>query len=147
MRLSTYLAILIGINLVFYLVGYAPIGTQVLNMVFNDNGSINVLKMTSTGDNYAVDTLQPTSESAKSSVIGIFMLGIGASFVVLSFMLGFSALYIIPLLLLFGIVYLFVFPMSFILDPNMPEELIVIITFLYNYLTFMAALTFIRGGS
>lgn len=147
MRLSTYLALLIGINLIFYLAGYTPIGNQLVDNVIASDGSIDILSITASGDNYAEDTLEPTTDEAKGSVLGILMMGIGVSFVILSLVIGFSALYIIPMVLLFGVVYLFVFPMSWILDPSMPEALIVIIAFVYNYLTLMAVLTFVRGQS
>jgi hypothetical protein len=147
MRLSTYLAILIGINLVFYLAGYTPIGNQLVNQVITEDGSIDLWKITSSGDNYAGNTLEPKTEEAQSSIVGIMMMGIGVSFIILSLVIGFSALYVIPLVFVFAVVYLFIFPMSWILDPSMPEALIVIIAFLYNYLTFMAVLTFVRGQS
>lgn len=143
MRLSMYLSLLFSISLVFYIAGYTPVGWQVLTMT--SGGIFNIAP-----DGNIDDTIQPTEELVaenSGSVLLILFGTIMASVLVLSFVLGFSAIYIIPAILLFGILNFFVFPLGAILDLAMPDMLRVSIIFFYNFITVMAVITFIRGGN
>jgi hypothetical protein len=140
-----YISILFAITLVFYLGGYTPIGTQLLEVTGNGNNS-GILDVASSGE--IDNTINPTTEDeSQKAVLTTMMLTIGGAVVLLSFLLGFSAIYIIPLLMLFSILNFFVFPMSAVLDPMMPIEIKVILIFFYNTITVMACITFIRGGN
>lgn len=142
MRLSMYVSILFSITLIFYLGGFSPIGIQLLSMTSQGTHG-GIQKVASPGD--LLDTVNPLSES--KDILTMMMFTIIVSAGVMSFILGFSAIYIIPLLILFSILNFFVFPLSAVLDMTMPVEIRVIIIFLYNVITIMACVTFIRGGN
>jgi hypothetical protein len=143
MRLSMYLSLIFSISLVFYLAGYTPVGWQVLALT--DTGIYNIAP-----DGGLNTTIQPSTEDVNNNPNSVLLILFGtimASVLLLSFVLGFSAIYIIPAIILFGILNFFVFPMGAILDLAMPDMLRVSIIFFYNFITVMAVITFIRGGN
>lgn len=143
MRLGAYIFLIFSISLVLYFMGY----TSVLLELFGNQGSKPIVLLCSEAEvgegcsglinNMINAILNPTGMLA---VVGLI--------VAVALITGFSAMYLIPLLLLIAILDFVVFPFSFILDPaTLPPEFGIPIIVLFNLLTVMAITNFIRGGS
>jgi hypothetical protein len=144
MRLSTYLALLFSISLVFYLMGFPTVASIVA-----ESGS-SPLSIMGVGDSdEVINDISTNSGSSQNTILGVIFGGtVFIAVGILSLILGFSAIYIIPLLILIGMLNYFVFPIGIIFaSAEMPEVLSVSILFFYNFITVMAIITFVRGNS
>ena len=144
MRLSTYLALLFSISLVFFLMGFPSVAQQV---EANGGNPLTIMGVGNSSD--VVNDIRNNSGSSEGSIMGvIFGATVFMAVGILSFILGFSAIYIIPLLILIGMLNYFVFPIGMIFSSaQIPEVLSVSILFFYNFITVMAIVTFVRGNS
>ena len=143
MRLSMYLSILFSITMVFYVMGFSAVGTDFL---LKNQVPLNIVGGGNSTD--VTNDVYYNAGTSEGSILGIIIGGFivtGVIFAVL--ILGASSTYIIPLLILMAILNFFVFPINMILDPMMPEMLKYIIIGLYNLMTIMAVVTFIRGSN
>lgn len=144
MRLSTYLALLFSISLVFYLMGFP----SVASMVEAKGGDLFTIIGVGDSDD-VINDISTNSGSSQNTILGVIFGGtVFMAVGILSLILGFSAIYIIPLLILIGALNYFVFPIGVIFaDTQMPAVLSVSIIFFFNFITVMAIITFVRGNS
>ncbi len=130
MRYSTYMLLLFSISLVLYYFGYGP----VVNIFSEHDQPISI--GCPEGDPYCTD---------QSTVIGaIFLVLLGAAALV-ALVTNFSAMYVIPILLLMATLNFFIFPLNFIYSA--PDLLKVPLFTFFNVITVLAVLDFIRGGA
>jgi hypothetical protein len=142
MRLEAYVILTFSIGLVLYLLGYQSIGIMMLfgqqGGGFLDFGTIlNV--MTSS-------ILNGGSGTGPLAVIGLGLVAAAAT----ALILGFSALFIIPIVMLIALLNFLVFPFSFLITaPNDPIASAFYIPFVVfmNILCVLALASFVRGGN
>jgi len=136
MRFGAYIMLLFSINLIFYAMGYHSYG---IAQVFSAQGS-NWLTMDGIITGLTNAILNP-SPAILTVMAGITIAAIA------SLLLGFSAIYIIPLVMLFALLNYFAFPLSIIdaHDPMLGTFGMVIVVFL-NLLSLLAITSFVRGG-
>jgi hypothetical protein len=125
-----------SISVVFYFLGFPPLLTRLFDTQgqFIDIGVLLKTLFESIGTTSALTTL------------GLSL----ATAVLLTYFSGFGAVYVLPLFLLVGFLNLFVFPVSFLLDPAnvaMPVELNIVLQVFFNILTALTIIDFIRGGA
>jgi len=144
MRLSTYLALLFSISLVFYLMGFPTVASMV---EAKGGDPLTIMGVGDSDD--VINDISTNSGSSQNTILGVIFGGtVFIAVGILSLILGFSAIYIIPLLILIGMLNYFVFPIGIIFaSAEMPEILSVSILFFYNFITVMAIITFVRGNS
>lgn len=144
MRLSTYLALLFSISLVFYLMGFPTVASMV---EAKGGDPLSIMGVGDSDD--VINDISTNSGSSQNTILGVIFGGtVFIAVGILSLILGFSAIYIIPLLILIGMLNYFVFPIGIIFaSAEMPEVLSVSILFFYNFITVMAIITFVRGNS
>lgn len=131
MRLTGYILLLFSISLVLYYLGYGPI----IN-IFTERGAQPLSITCETGETFCTDS---------TVVLGaIIAVTLGAS-VLVTLVAGFSAIYIVPLLLLIALLNFVMFPFDFIMSA--PEAISIPILTLFNILTVLAVLNFVRGGA
>ena len=142
MRFSSYIIFLTCVGIVLYFMGYTP-----LVSIFNEKGTGLVTLTCQLPDTaisiQSLDQLQPNCDSQTVVMGAIFML-ITVVAIIVGLITGFSALYIIAAVILMAVVDFFVFPMSFLLSA--PDLIRYPSLVLYNALTVLAAVSFIRGG-
>ena len=145
MRLTAYATLLLSINIVFYLFGYTSLAGYYINTIrdfTNSSSATPVLNIHDTVKYIGATILNPDSIPL---LFGIVTGGVAISVVAL--ITGFSAMYLVPLivvLLLSNIIFL---PISFIFDPTMPFFLKLILMMIFNLLTALTAVQVIgRGG-
>lgn len=133
MPLSTYLFVLFGISMVFYLMGYQP-------AMFVELSS-------------AVGTEESAAQKIINNIYAIFtnpaflvMLGVSA---VSSFLVAggnFSIFYIIPLMILVTIANMFILPSSYLFDNTLPFFFRTAIAIFFNLFLTLAIIEFVKGG-
>ena len=136
MRLTNYIMLWLAICLVFYFLGYPP-------------GIITVLSSTYTNANGTIDitTLLKSLFDGITTPAGLTALGISAvAAVVLTFLSGFGAIYIIPIFIFIVVVNVFAFPISDIITSTTPDIIRIPLLLFFNTLLILSAITFIRGG-
>lgn len=147
MNFTNFAYLCVAIALVFYFMGAGP-----MVQLYNQQGG-GFLKLSCPADTVTYGTVNATGTYTNESsqcqdtffTQLVTILVIGGLGIVLSLVIGFSAMYIIPLLLLWICINLFVFPFSFLLDPAFPAEMLIPVTVIMNVLTGLALLNFIRG--
>jgi membrane-bound ClpP family serine protease len=89
-----------------------------------------------------------TQNSNNNSVLGLMLLIIGAAGILAGLLLGFSAIYVMAIVILIGIMNFFVFPYGiFINTAILPPELGLPLLFFFNVLTVLGISDFVRGGA
>lgn len=130
--ISTYMFLLFGIGLVFYLGGYQPlIWTALTDEVGSDQG-IGEAFLNSLGDIFSNPTL-------------LAILGVAA---ISSFLIGgaqFSAVFIIPLFILGVFANIFIIPSAFFFDNSLGFIGTALGLFM-NLLLMLAMVNFMKGG-
>jgi hypothetical protein len=135
MRLTNYIVFWTCVSIVFYFLGYPPAILNVLSAPFTPNGYLDLSKL-----------LLSMFDSITTSS-GLAALGISAlAALALTFLSGFGAIYIIPLFILIAVINVFVFPISFIVTPDLPAIIFLPLTLFFNVMLLLTAITFIRGG-
>jgi hypothetical protein len=148
MNFTNFVYLSISIALVFYFMGAGP-----MVQLYNQQGG-GFLKLSCPADNLAYGSISnatgtytnPPSACTNTffaQLSTVLLIGIGG--IVAGILLGFSAMFIIPVMLLWAFITLFVFPFSFLLDPSMPPMIIIPLTVILNAITGLALLNFIRG--
>jgi hypothetical protein len=135
MRLTNYIMLWLAIVLVFYFLGYPP-------------GIINVLNTSYTAGGYLdIKTMLTGFFDSIATPAGISALGINAAAaVILTFLAGFGAIYIIPIFIFIVVVNIFAFPVSSIIVSTTPDIIKIPLLLFFNVLLLLTAITFIRGG-
>jgi len=94
--------------------------------------------------------LNSPSDSSEDNFFNILIFGIagavGIVAVAIALITGYSAMFIIPLVMVFLILNFFVFPFSTIFNtPGMPEIVGYLLVVFFNGITVLAVMSFIRG--
>lgn len=148
MNFTNFAYLCVSIALVFYFMGAGP-----MVQLYNQQGG-GFLKLSCPSDTIAYGNItnatgtytnppSACSDTFFSQLSTVLLIGIGG--IVAGILLGFSAMFIIPVMLLWAFITLFVFPFSFLLDPAFPEQMLIPVTVIINVLTGLALLNFIRG--
>jgi hypothetical protein len=176
MRWSNYVLFMTCLTLMLYLGGFSNIAGDnsfngwLTNMAGRNSTNVNLYN---TSDNFTgTNPLNITdlatgktqgSPGNSSGLLGMFgvpdssilsgnlllLLG-GFAFIAVTLgFLGFSANFIIPLLILMGMIFmnLFIFPLNFLFQQDMPSLLKVFIPTILNLLFVLAVMDFMRGGA
>jgi len=153
MNFTNFAYLCLAIALVFYFMGAGPLVQVNMGGYAGGSSGTGFLKLSCPADTIAYGTINATgtytNEQSKcndtffTQLTTILLIGIGG--IVVAWLLGFSAMYVIPLVILWAFVNLFVFPFSFLLDPAFPAEVVITITAILNVLMGLALLNFIRG--
>lgn len=136
MRFSHYILLLVAISIVFYYMGARPI----IDLVEKQGG--NPLKI-SCPDTDKFCTSTSGDGIIMAAILGAFSLGVAA---LAAFVLGYSAIYIIPIFILLAGLTFFVFPLDFVLNAGIPDAVRYPMTLLFNVITVFAVISFIRGS-
>jgi len=157
MRFGAYVVLLFSISLVLYFMGYTSVVSQygsLSGLNTSTNSTSNLVGITCDsgklptggGNQTAIDYVQAQKDCPSNQFVfgALFFVLIGAAAIIV-FVSGFSAIYIVPLLILMAIMQFFVMPMSFILDASIPVEIRVALIVFFNMLTVLASIHFIRG--
>lgn len=154
MRFSAYVLFLVSISLPLYMVGYTNVVNEFLSpkQITSTGTEFTLGNQTlsiscSSGDPYC----QNTPSSSNISIMWLlFAILLGAG-VLAALLGGFSAMYIIPALIIIAIVNLVVMPYSFLFDPSIPESvfnfLFIPLIAIFNIITVLAVIDFVRGGA
>jgi hypothetical protein len=157
MRFVAFVIFTFAMCFVLYYMGYQPIASH---WTGNDTGTFKGAAMNSSGDPNIVqyggacdpsnltNCYSPTTSDVAArphndligAILGIFLVGI-VSLVIL--VTGFSAVYVIPALILIVLTNFFILPWDFLLGS--PFQVPVMVFF--NTITVLAAVNFIRGGT
>jgi len=145
MNFYNFVYLSLAIAIVFYFMGAGP-----LVQLYNQQGGgflvLSCPEDTATYGNISGDYVNEPSQCEDTFFTQLVtILVVGGLGIVLALVLGYSAMYIIPLLILWVCINLFVFPFSFLMDPAMSDEIRIIVTVVINAMTGLALLNFIRG--
>jgi len=140
MRFGAYVLFMLSIVLVFYFMGYkSEAMTKFQDQqagITKADGSIDIPTFLG---NMAESALAP--QNLLSSIV------VALAAVAGSLILGYAAIYIIPIAMLIFIVNYVVFPFSFVIDPGTPDMIRIPVMVFLNALTMLAILSFVRGGN
>ena len=157
MKLSAYVMLLFAISLSLYLMEFrSPLiymweaqGESGLIISCNaDNfkdaeGVVDQVAFNACRDNSLINKMisSLTSPESLTLILGIAILGLLTTFIA-----GFGATYIVPMIILLVFINYIIFPISFVFDTRMPDLIkIPLITFM-NIITVLAIVHFVRGG-
>lgn len=133
MRLTAYVILLFSISLVFYLLGY----TNLLSYYSQHQG----------GTMDFVNLLKTLAQAILSDEGISILLGVAITGLVATLLGGFGAMYIFPILMLLTFANYLLFPLSFLLDQSLPDIVKLPLIVLFNLLTLLTIITFVRGGN
>ncbi len=140
MRFGAYVMLMFCISLVFYIIGYRSIALMTLYnnqaAVSNADGSIDYLRFVG---------VIVTSAITPQNALGLVVVGIAAAATTL--LLGFAAIYIIPIAMLLLVMNYLLYPFSFVFDPSMPDIVKIPLYVFFNLMTMLAVMSFARGGN
>lgn len=140
MKFFNYIILIFCITAFLYWMNYTS-----AVIVFMERGSSTVSIECADGDQFCSNT-ENAEIYKRTSVLGAILIMISAAGIALVALIsGYSALYIIPAIILIAILNFVVFPMSFVLDPAIPEIIAYPLAVLFNILTVVAAVAFVRG--
>ena len=152
MRFSAYILFLLAVCIPLYLLGFhdavqsltAP-RTMVINQSSSNYsiGSSTVNVACANGDIYC----QQTQGNNGPSLLWAFFAVLLGAFILVSFLTGFAAMYVIPAILLVAFINFVIIPYSFLTDVAMPWPLPVLLFGIFNTITVLAVADFIRGGA
>jgi hypothetical protein len=153
MNFTNFAYLCLAIALVFYFMGAGPLVQVNMGGYAGGSAGTGFLKLSCPADTVAYGTINTTgtytNEASKCNdtfftqlVIVLIVGGLGIG---IGMLLGFSAMFVIPVVLAWAFINLFVFPFSFLLDPAFPAEVVIPVTAFLNVLTGLALLNFIRG--
>lgn len=140
MRFAAYALLMICIGIVFYMLGL----TEPMVSLYDSQGGY--LQLNCPEDAGVLDN-QPSQCGDTFFSIMVTTLSMGALGIVISALTGYSAIYIIPIILIYVFLNIFVFPFSVLLNPEVvPTEVAVILTVIINAISALGILSFIRGS-
>lgn len=150
MRLEAYVFLIFSINLALYAAGFQPLIIALFTQQggsFDVNGNPvgGVLDASTILSVITNPILNAGDTTGPLAVIGLGLIAAGLT----ALILGFSALFIIPIVILIGLLNLLIFPFSFMTAPNDPISSAFYIPFVVamNILCVLALTSFVRGGN
>lgn len=144
MRLGAYVFLLFSISVILHFLGYQDVLSYIFDM--HQNG---IMEISCTQEQQAegcVGIINLILEVILSPTGVLTTIGLAGLFVA-ALITGFSAMYLIPLLILLAILNLLVFPFSFIFDGTMPVLISTPLILFFNFLTILTITNFVRGGA
>jgi hypothetical protein len=132
MRLIAYTILLFSVSLMLYLLGY----TNLLSYYAEQQG----------GPMDFVGILKTLAKALLSDEGLSVLLGVAITGLIATILGGFGAMYIFPMLTLLVFANYLLFPLSFLLDQDMPEIVKLPLVVFFNLLTLLTVITFVRGG-
>lgn len=133
MELRTYIFIILGSIIVFYLMGYEAPAVKVLTSMSEDGGNPWQTVINELG--------RVLTDPAFLGTLGL----VGFTTLILS-PNNYSVGFIIPILFLIVLSNIFVLPTSFITDAQLPGEIKTLALLYLNGLLTLGAIEFVRGG-
>lgn len=139
MRFSTYAIFMTVLTLILYFMGLPTVAS----MLYSSNSWGGAINPTCNNDPLCSGTQNSTS------IVGVILFGIGLAGVALAgFLLGFSAIYVLALVIVVAILNFFVFPIGIFITPEIIDPYIGLpILFFFNVLEVLAITDFVRGGA
>jgi len=139
MRLTAYVMLLLCLNIGGYFMGMKSNGVTLLEDLYAAQGGQGLSLMS---------IMQKMADSVLNSNGALAALGIGAAIaaVATTLALGFGSVYVLPLALLVGVISFLVFPFNWIFIPELDVGIKVVVVVLFNTLTVLALVNFVRGG-
>lgn len=131
MRFGAYIILLLSISFPLYYFGFSNVGFTELGLTPLPIGCAD-------GDIYCND---PANRDG-SNVLGIMIAVVAGASILVGLISGYSAIYIVPILILIAILNFFVFPLNFLY--NYPELTVPALA-VFNVLTVLASTDFIKG--
>ena len=131
MRLGALVLLWFGVGLVLYFMGSAPL----INIFQIHGKDILLIAGCEGGDLFC---------TSNATVIGAILLSIVLAGGLAALFGGFSAMYVIPIIILVGVLNFFIFPLDFLMHA--PDFIQFPLIALNNILTALAVTNFIRGG-
>jgi hypothetical protein len=132
-----------GISLILYFMGFTPI----INILQSTTPIDSKLYKTTTTDGVTTIKAEDTLLDKNYTIGAIVFIAVGAG-VASAFLTGFAITYIFPMIIFMVVLNLFILPINFLVDPNIIPALIAYpILFIYNIITVLTLVTFIRSGS
>jgi len=147
MKFAAWLFLTVSMALILYYLGYTPIiplieGGDNGKFLANANNSVVISQCSNLSMSGCEQIPVRGNGGATISFTNLAIWGlIGAVGLFAAYIVGFSAIYIIPLAILGILVNFFIFPWSFII--NTPFEIPGMVIF--NVITLLAVLNFVRG--
>lgn len=144
MKWSHYVFLMTGLSLMLYLMGYTP----VVNL-FEDKADPLQLVKTNADDSINFDgTINPDEETDNNILMAALFIGvlsiIGIS---ISFLTGFGATYVLPMVILMAVLNFFIFPINFLFTDATPDIIRIPAVVILNILLVLAVLDFTRGNA
>ena len=133
MKFANYIYFLVGISLVLYFMNQQSI----LMYVYENQGGqpleiMNILSL-------MADMI--LTEEGITLLLGVAVTGIVATFLG-----GYGATFLVPMIILLAVLNYLVFPFSFLIDPATPVIISIPLTLLHNVFQLLAVVDFISGG-
>jgi len=170
MRLSSFILFNLAITLIFFCLGFQNMisafafNTFVVNTMgteYSNNGTTSTTGYNATSTN--MDSMTPSAlnpvgivtrlaQTIISDQNTILALGLGAlvaaglAFTFGNFLSGFTANFLVPILIIVVIFNFFFFPFGLIFDQSIPAFLKFFVFSIYNTIMIISAIDFVRGG-
>lgn len=116
-------------------------GYQPIISVMSEKGS-SILNIACTGESTPLEVLQCQDQHV---VVGATMFWLLLAGVLATLLTGFSAMYVIPIIILIAVLEFFMFPLSFLF--SLPDLLLHPILAFFNIITALSVINFVRGGA
>jgi len=129
MRWGAFVLLLLSISLTLYFVGYRPI----INVI-EDKGESPLSIACETEDAFCDN---------QEVILGAIFLTLTAAAGLTALVLGYSAIYIIPILLLMALLSFFIYPLDFLMGA--PDIIRYPVLAVFNVLSVLAVMDFVRG--
>jgi hypothetical protein len=153
MRFSAYVLFMLAISLPLYYLGYSNVMNEFTTpKAMNANGTSNISFVNQsipitcpTGDPYCQQ--QQQNQTQPSLYLPFLTLLLGGAAVLVILLSGFSAMYVVPALILVAILNFVILPYGFVMDQSIPTIISYPLAFILNTVTILAVVDFIRGGA
>lgn len=141
MKLGAYAIFMFSVALSFYFLGFQPI---LLVMTEGQDGHNNgVIKLNCPSDD-------PNCASGENNNAFLFtvatMISVGIFGIALGLITGYSAMYIIPIIMLTVAIQYFILPFGTLFNLIENETIRTPVIFFFNMITVLAVIHFVRGG-
>lgn len=142
-RFSTYVIFMSVLTIMLYFMGLPT-----MYSVLNDSASWGKGAVNPTCYNDPLCS-QAQNKTNSSNIIGAILIIVATAGVFLSgFLLGFSAIYILAMVILVAILNFFVFPLGIFITPEIIDPYFGIpLMFIFNVIEVLAITDFVRGGA
>lgn len=142
-RFSTYAIFMSVLTILLYFMGLPTMYSVLSQSQSWDKGAVNP---TCYNDPLCS---QAQNKTNSQSFVGAVLIILGAAGVFLAgFLLGFSAIYVLAMVILVAILNFFVFPIGIFITPEIIDPYLGIpLMFLFNVIEVLAITDFVRGGA